>query len=398
MTGSSTAQLEHEQRGPYESKEIIVHKPKSVFSAAVALTAAVALSACGGAAGASGGNGTAAGNGGDAPAWQGVNHLPAQVSWSRAFENVTDFLAEEGIANTTLFHQEALLAGTDVLSGVAAGQANIGILQPLYNPGELPLTNVASIPFVSQDPEAHAHALNELYRTNEAFRAEYEKSGVHLIAVIPVSAGYIATAEEIDGLEGLKGKSIRAAGMLADTMDLMGANPISISAGEIYQSTEQGLLDGYTSYAFDIAIRNSLHEVAPHVIDAGFGVYGISAVIMNKRNWDDLTDEQRQTIDDAVDSLVTEGAKLAADDITEACTTMFEAGGTAKALSDSELAQVKERVGDSQIEGWKKAATSAGLSADVVDGFYEDLLSELQNFEGTSENDLSLSSCIASQG
>ncbi|WP_029090522.1 TRAP transporter substrate-binding protein DctP [Brevibacterium album] len=364
---------------------------RSLCGAATAAGAAFALAACGGVAGAGGSDTGAA-------SWQGANYMPEQNSFSRAFVGVTDFLAEEDIADTEVFHQESLLAAADILPGIADGRANVGIINPFYYPGELPLTNVASVPFMSQDPASHTDAMNEMYRSSEVLQAEYDKAGVHLVSFVPVATTIVGSSSPIETVEDFGGKQIRAVGLLSDTISQIGANPVSISAGEVYQSVETGVIDGYTSYPFDIAIQNSFHEVAPHVADPGFGVYSVGAILMNGSDWDGLTDEQRTAIEAQVDTFAADASGFVASDLEESCTAYLESGSAPVEFSEEEQKKLRDEVGDSQIESWKADAVAAGVEEAHADAFLEELQSQIADREGSSDADLSIRPCLAQAG
>lgn len=345
------------------------------------------LTACEGVAGREAGDGSP-------PTWQGANYMPQHNSFSHALVGVTDFLSEEGIAETEVFHQEALLTAADILPGVADGRAKIGIINPFYYPGELPLTNIASVPFMSQDPAAHTEAMNEMYRTNEALQAEYDNAGVHLVTFTPVATTIVGTSSPIETVEDFTGQRIRSVGLLSDTVSQIGGSPVSVSAGEIYQSVETGVIDGFTSYPFDLTVQNSFHEVAPHVVDTGFGVYSVGAILMNKGVWEDLTDDQRASIEAQVDTFAADAAGFVETDLEASCTTYLDGGNTPIEFSADQQEELSDEVAETQIQSWKDDAISAGVAEADVDGFLSELQTQLNEREGESEIDLSLRPCI----
>ncbi|GAA4282779.1 C4-dicarboxylate TRAP transporter substrate-binding protein [Brevibacterium daeguense] len=365
------------------------NRVRTAVGAAAAAGLALSLTACGGVSGAAEG---------ELAAWQGANYMPEQNSFSRAVVEVADFIEEQEIAQVEVFHQESLLGASDILPGIADGRANMGIINPFYYPGELPLTNVASVPFMSQDPWAHTTALNEVYDNSEQLKAEYEKAGVELITFVPVATTILGAKDEMNSLDDFKGKKIRSVGLLSNAMSEVGANPVSMPAGEIYQSMEQGVIDGYTSYPFDIAVSNSLHEVAPVAIDPGTGVYSVGAILMNKGDWDALTDEQRTALDENSRTFADSAAQMVADDLESLCGTFLEAGGTPAALPDDEIKKFKDTVGDSLIESWKSEAVKAGVEEGDVDNFLEALQAGIEKYEAESEKDLSVRPCIEQAG
>lgn len=363
---------------------------KAAAGSAAALGIAVSMSACQGVTGVGGGEGM--------PTWQGANYMPEQNSFSRALVEVGDYLQDQDIAEVEVFHQEALLGAADILPGVADGRANIGIINPFYYPGELPLTNVASVPFISQDPWAHTTAMNEIYDVSEELKAEYENAGVELITFVPVATTILGTSDEITGLDDISSKQVRTVGLLSNAFSQIGANPVSMPAGEIYQSIEQGVIDGYTSYPFDISVSNSFHEVAPYVTDPGTGVYSVGAILMNKDNWDSLTEEQRTALDEHSRPFADSATQMIQGDIESLCSQFLDEGGMPSMLPEEEVDEFRDTVGDSLVDEWKSQSTAAGVDESAVDSFFEDLQSGVEKYEPESEVDLSMRPCVEQAG
>lgn len=366
----------------------MVHQFKKLATAAAVAGAALSLVACQGVSGGGGGEG-------DLASWQGANYMPEKNSFSESLIDVSNYLEEQGVAKSELFHQGSLLGAEDILPGVAEGRANFGIINPFYYPGDLPLTNVASVPFISDDPWAFTTALNDLYVSNEALQAEYEKAGVELVTFVPVSATIVGTKEKIETLEDFEGKKIRAVGLLSTAFSEIGVSPVSVPAGDIYQSIEQGVIDGYTSYPFDIAVDNSFHEVAPKVIDAGTGTYSVGAILMNKDNWESLSEDQKKAIRGNMTTFTDTSSDQITEDLKEMCGKFLEAGGSPTALSDEDIKEFKDTVGDSLIEKWKEDAEGSGVDTDTSEEFLAELRDSIDSYEKESNYDLTIGSCIA---
>lgn len=367
----------------------MVQQFKKLAAAVAVAGAALSLVAC---QGVSGGGG---GDDGDLASWKGANYMPEKNSFSQSLIDVSSYLEEQGVAKSELFHQGSLLGPEDILPGVSEGRADFGIINPFYYPGDLPLTNVASVPFISDDPWAFTTALNDLYVSNKALKTEYEKAGVELITFVPVSTTIVGTKEKVETLDDLKGKKIRAVGLLSSAFSEIGASPVSVPAGDIYQSIEQGVIDGYTSYPFDIAVDNSFNEVAPKVLDAGTGNYSVGAILMNKSNWEALSEEQQKAIRDNMATFTNNSSDQITKDLKEMCDKFLKADGSPASLSDSEIKKFKETVGDSLVKQWKKDAKGSGVDSGTSEKFLAELEDTIHKHEKESDYDLTIGACIA---
>ncbi|RVV97895.1 TRAP transporter substrate-binding protein [Mesobaculum littorinae] len=98
-----------------------------------------------------------------------------------------------------------------------------------------------------------------------------------------------------DDLSGLK---IRVAGSASGAMvEALGATPVQMPAGEIYNALQTGLIDGVVTGASAVA-DFKLDEVAnSYTLGAPLGQL-VFYVVMNQAKYDSLTDVQKQAIDD----------------------------------------------------------------------------------------------------
>lgn len=350
-------------------------RKKRGTAAGIAAMLLATVAACGGGSETESSSASGAGEGessGQSYSWQYANYLPPNSSLSTAIADYFTALEDEGNFEVEEFYQESLLAATDMMPGVSQGRADLGFMIALYFPGELPLSQIVGVPFETDDAEAQVKAFNELYESNEAFRAEYDEQGIHVISFSPVAPTMVATKEPLPNFEALKGKKIRAVGLLSQAMQIAGVNPVALPAPEIYESVERGVIEGFTSYPFDVAVANSLHEVAPHMTDVGTGLYNLGALIMTKSTWDGLDEDAKQTMTGQVDAYVANAIRLLAEEEEDQCTAFLEAGGTPAVFSDEDVAKFKSAVGDSVLNAWREQVTKAGVNEADADGFFEE--------------------------
>ncbi|WP_347057768.1 C4-dicarboxylate TRAP transporter substrate-binding protein [Blastococcus sp. HT6-30] len=371
---------------------------KRAAAVGAAAVLAASLAACGGDSGGSGGGGGGAGAEGQSFDWQYSNYLPPNSSLSTGIANYFDSIEEQGDITVEEFYQESLLSATDTLQGVAQGRADLGFMIALYYPGELPLSQVVGVPFQTDDAEAQVRAMNDLYENNEAFRAEYENQGVHVLSFVPLAPTMVATSEPLSGLDDFQGRQIRAVGLLSQAIEQTGASPVALSAPEIYESVERGVIDGFTSYPFDVAVANSLHEVAPNMTDPGTGLYNLGALVITKSLWDGLPEETRELMTEEIDQYVTDAIALLAEEEQNTCDTFLEAGGTPGVFPEADVEEFETMVGDSVLNAWREQATSAGVSADEVDGYLEDYQAALEQYSAESSYTPGLVACAERNG
>lgn len=286
----------------------------------------------------------------------------------------------EGRIDVELFQDSSLIAATDTLAGVQEGRAEIGYLASLFYPEQLPLTNVAGLPFVSDDAEAVQRALYELYQSNEAFRAEYEDLGLRVLFFLPVGATVAGFEEPIDSLEDFDGLTVRAAGLAANAFAEVGANPVFLQTAEIFEGLQRGVVDGFGGLAFDLAISLGLHEAAPAFVHPGLGSYASAVVVMRLEDWNELPDDLQAVIDDVSQEYMSQSVEMVMEFDDRLCDRLISEGGSVTILPESETEAWSE-LGDWDSL-WVQAAVDAGVPEETAASFLEEYRSIVQELEG----------------
>lgn len=342
--------------------------------------------------------GAEGGGSGESYSWQYANYLPPTSSLSTGIADYFEAIQGEGNIEIEEFYQEALLSATDIMPGVSQGRADLGFTIALYYPGELPLSQIVGVPFQTDDAEAQVRAMNALYESNEAFRAEWEAQGVHVLSFVPLAPTMVATAAPLAGYKDLSGRKIRAVGLLSQAIQVAGVNPVALPAPEIYEAVERGVIEGFSSYPFDVAVAGSLHEVAPFMTDPGTGLYNLGALIITKSLWDGLDEQTKTLMTEQVQEYVPNSIELLAEEEKKQCATFLEAGGTPSVFSEEDTTAFEQAVGDKVIGAWREQAKSAGVDEANIDGFLEEYQAALEEQGESSSYVPGLVACAEQAG
>lgn len=293
-----------------------------------------------------------------------------QWAWAELAER------SNGTINVEEFWAGALVNGPDTMSAVAEGRIDLGHMTVLYNPAQLPLSQVIAIPFVTDDVSKVAEIYTELYENNADYKAEWDKQGVVPVMFLGVPAGAVGGKDKIEGPEFFKGKNVRSSGYVAQGLQLLGANPVALQSPEVYEAIQRGTVEAWANNILDTAIGDqSLHEVAPWVADAGLGLYTVNAVLISKTRWESMTDEQRKLVKE----IAAEAATMAVNELASfddaACEKLLSVGGGATKWSDDKVKQWSDLVGTSALDAWKKDVQAAGVDPE---GFYADYMAAVE--------------------
>lgn len=311
----------------------------------------------------------------------------ASTQWAEALDEATD-----GRVTVEFYYQEALLEAAETLPGVADGRADIGFVATAYYPAELPLSNVAGVPFVTADSDAQGRAFIDLYNNHEALAQEWEAQGVRVITWAPVPANIVASKEPLGSFDDLRGRQIRGYGYVSEALDMAGVNVIGMSQTEVYEALQRGVLDGTSGASMDIAVDRGFQEVAPHFVDIGYGNYAVTANVMTLSLWERLPDDIQQAItevsDDYLEIYLAELAELE----EQACDALLEAGGDVTILPEDDIREWSETAGPAIRDIWVDDVANANPEVDAQ-AFFDEYQSVLDEYSADSEFETAMQRC-----
>jgi len=193
----------------------------------------------------------------------------------------------------------------------------------------------------------------------------YERQGVVWFphTIITAESGF-RTNKPINKLEDFKGMKIRISGKWqGEVLRRLGASPVMLSGGEVYQALEKGVIDGleYGPPALDWTLN--LHEVTKywltpaglHQTQTPFGV------LINKKAWEGLPDDLKKIVEYAAmaDTMFIT-TKLEYEN-THAVKKFLDKGIIITRLPDKDIERFQEIYNEVLIEACKKNALLAEI-------------------------------------
>lgn len=196
-----------------------------------------------------------------------------------------------------------LLAGElsppfEIFDNVSAGAIDAAWSYAAYASGKEPAAALfGSVPF-GGDPLSYVSWLHHGGGL-ELWQEIYEPYNI-----VPMACGVILSeaggwfTKAVESPEDLKGLNIRVGGLGGAILGKLGANAMSLPAGEISTSLETGRLDA-TELSFPLVDKLlGFDKLAKHYYFPGWHQpAGFIEFYMNKDKWDGLTDSQRRAIE-----------------------------------------------------------------------------------------------------
>ena len=208
------------------------------------------------------------------------------------------------------YHGAGELGGdVDVLTQAQANDVQIFTCQPAPMVAFIPELATFDLPmvFATYDSDQIESVLNGDNEFTQGLQEAYGKAKMYNLGWLQDATYRQATSnKELRTLEDFKGWQIR-------TMEnknhmafwtALGAEPTPLAFSEVYISLQNGTIEGEEN-ATDTVVGNSLQEVQKYLAKTNHLLYA-NAMVISKQCWDGLTDEQKATIEQAVQEATAE--------------------------------------------------------------------------------------------
>ncbi len=213
----------------------------------------------------------------------------AADAWAREVEKRT-----QGALKITTFPGGTLTKAEAVYDGVVQGISDIGLSCFAYTRGRFPIMAAVDLPMgypngMVASKVANAFALSD---------AKPELSDVKILYVHAHGPGLLHTVKPVGTLEDLKGMKIRATGLSAKIVEVLGAVPVAMPQPETYGALQKGVVEG-TFGPIEVLKGWKQAEVVKSTTDCpGVGYTTAMFVVMNKAKWDALAPEVQKAVDE----------------------------------------------------------------------------------------------------
>lgn len=199
--------------------------------------------------------------------------------------------------------------GPEVLRLVRSGQVDIATAPLATVSGDVPLLDIVDLTGMNLD-------IKQARRVAEAVvpvaNNELERLGIRMVAIYPYSGQMLFCRKPLGGLADLKGLKVRVFGPSAgDFFKSFGAQPVSLSFGEVYTALERGTVDcGLTGAGSGNGVK--WPEVTTHLYTQSLS-WSVSGYFVNLAWWNKLEPAVRSLLEKTFAEVQDAQWKLGAD-------------------------------------------------------------------------------------
>lgn len=252
--------------------------------------------------------------------------------WANEVERLTD-----GAVTVVFHYSQSLVDADEAVRAILDGRADIAQVGSIYAASDLSMYTVIELPFQTQNPEAHMNAIQRLYEESPEYRDDFDRQNVRLLFPLPLGTVLMGLNNAAESPADLSGRSIRSGGLTSEVLLTSGVNPVAMTATDIYESMERGIVDGYTALALANLSTFGLTSVSPFVVDPGIGAYSSSIVVINEELYQSMPPEYQEALDEASEKGIQFGLEEMEAAGTVACEELTESGTQFSSFTDEDI-------------------------------------------------------------
>jgi len=212
------------------------------------------------------------------------------VPWMKRIEEAT-----KGRVKIVEYPAQTLAKQTAAWQATATGVADMAWTASIFYPGQFPLTDVITLPFLPiPSGEVGSGVLYQLYAKFPEIQNEYRN--VKLLTPHIAGPYFLQTVKkQVKTLDDFKGMKVRAiAGPPTAAIKLLGATPLLIPIPDIYLALQKGVLDGAAT-TFNAGLEWRYYELIKYYTYVPL-YSGASFMIMNLAKWNSLPKDIQEQI------------------------------------------------------------------------------------------------------
>jgi tripartite ATP-independent transporter DctP family solute receptor len=225
------------------------------------------------------------------------------------------------------------------------GSIEIHITTTAYLANLVPKASIVSLPFLFRDIDQVIGLTGSHSPVLETINRELNDKNLNIIAWWPRGFRQLTNnkrpVRDLDDLKGLKFRVMNNR-LFVDNMNIMGANPVPMDWGEVYNSLQLNTIDGQEN-AEDVIFSSRLYEVQKYMTIWDYST-DVEIVLVNFEWWNNLSHERRKIIQQVADSSIAFEVDLLKKNTTELRQKIDEKGVEIHYLSPEEKGKFRNAV------------------------------------------------------
>jgi len=222
---------------------------------------------------------------------------PGQPLYELSVELIQERIVQEtnGRMELEIFSETEMGTGPELVLNLRAGVVEMHWEAFAITQSYVPEFLFTSLPFIFSDRD-HFRRFKET-EAGQALLSTPEKYGIYILETDLIGYRYPVSSNVLfkspDDFKGFRMRTMDNI-LQIDTMRALGANPVVLPYGDVYEGIKKGVVDGYFNDRNSF-VYLSIYEVAPYLTELPLFSLGLSLVV-SKSQFDALPDDLQQTL------------------------------------------------------------------------------------------------------
>lgn len=245
------------------------------------------------------------------------------------------------------------------LDGISIGAFEMAQTCILYHPSKVPAYTALDLPFLGIASVRQQGAFELEMQKHPALAADLAKwSAVAVMPAPQTQYNLVGTGDAMAGIDDLSGMRVRAGGVIGEAMAKLGAVPTPLSATEVYNALDSGVIDA-VAFADHAHLAYRTGEIGNWwTTNLNPGAASCPFVV-NMDALDSLSDEQKAIFQEAIPEAMEHYYQSYEKMVSDWGAFVDEKGLTRVTLSDEAVARIKDATAPMHQE-WIEKQTEAG--------------------------------------
>jgi TRAP-type transport system periplasmic protein len=273
------------------------------------------------------------------------------------------------------YHTSGTLTGpTQIYNGIIQGISDMGMSAVGYTMGRFPLSELITLPLGFPSAWVSSKVAGDFY---EKFKPkEYDK--LHVLYLDGIGPFVIQTVKKpVKTMEDLKGLKLRGPGVIGDTVRHLGATPVPLEMGDVYEALRRGVLDGILG-PMEMLSDWKVGELEKYVTASWkVGNSHVWYLAMNKEKWNSLPPDVQKVFTEVAAEVKEKIFVSRNQSDIRGRDFLKSQGGQIIELSDAESDRWIKAV-QPMVASYKKELTTKGFATKEVDGYVSYIAERIQ--------------------
>ncbi|QYX57883.1 C4-dicarboxylate TRAP transporter substrate-binding protein [Roseovarius sp. SCSIO 43702] len=296
-------------------------------------------------------------------------------------EKLAELVSEKTNGDFTLnISYGGLSKNKENLDGISIGAFEMAQFCAGYHRDKNPTITVLELPFLGVETLEQERELSQALYEHEAVKEDLARWNATLLMPSPMPQyNLVGLGDAPQSLDDFEGLSVRATGGIGSAMEAVGAVPTSMSATEVRQSLDSGVIKA-------AAFAPHAHMSFGTIENANWWTTNLNPgtvncpVVVNTDALNDLSEEHREALLGSVDEALDYYVENYLNNTMEKWGPALEERGIEKiSFSEEELAKFEESVAGPAAQAWIEDMNARGLPGQELYDFATSKLEELKS-------------------